>query len=194
MNSEMGEDIILVRKTRRGDQQAFRQLVEKYQNYVFTIGFRVLKNREEAEEAAQSTFLKVYENLDSFAEESKFSTWLYTVAYRTALDQARRKKLDTHSIDDEDSYLQVEDRSHRNPAEQMHQQDIQKQVRAAINRLAPLDASIVSMFYLHDMQVKQIAQITELSVSNVKTKLYRLREAMREDLSQHLQAEISDML
>ena len=74
-----------------GDQASYRSLVERYQNYIFTITYNVLKNREEAEEAAQDVFIKVYKTLRSFERKSKFSTWLYTIAFRTALDYQKRK-------------------------------------------------------------------------------------------------------
>jgi RNA polymerase sigma factor (sigma-70 family) len=77
----------------RGDQAAYRSLIDRYQKYVFTIAYNILKNREEAEEAAQDVFIKVYKTLRGFERKSKFSTWLYTIAYRTALDYQKKEEI-----------------------------------------------------------------------------------------------------
>ncbi len=177
-----------------GDQTAYRSLVERYQNYAFTITYNVLKNREEAEEAAQDAFIKAYKMMASFERKSKFSTWLYTIAYRTALDYYKKKKHQTRSIDSEESYLQIEDTKTLNPDQSMQQEDIKEQLKAAIRQLKPSDASVITLFYLHEKSVQEVAQIMNLTVSNVKTKLHRLREALRNQLETQLKTEIQDLL
>ncbi|MCB0571143.1 MAG: sigma-70 family RNA polymerase sigma factor [Phaeodactylibacter sp.] len=190
----MDEDLRLVEQTLKGNQAAFEQLVQRYQHYVFTITHRVLPLREEAEEAAQDAFLKAYTMLGAFERKSKFSTWLYTIAYRTAVDTSRRKKLDSTSIDDSDTYLQIADTSMGNPAEETHQQDLSEQLQEVIQKLKPEDAMLVTLFYLHEKPVKEAAEIIGLSVSNAKTKLHRLRESLKESLTRQLKAEIQDLL
>jgi len=177
-----------------GDQTAYRSLIERYRNYIFTITYNVLKNREEAEEAAQDVFIKIYKTLGSFERKSKFSTWAYTIAYRTALDYHKKKKRHTQSIDAEESYLQIEDKVSLNPDQTMHQQDLKEKLKAAIRQLKPIDASVITLFYLHEKSVQEVAQILELTVSNVKTKLHRLRETLRTQLEQQLKTEIQDLL
>lgn len=190
----MDEDIRLVDRTLGGDQAAFEQLVLRYQDYVFTITHRVLPSREDAEEAAQDTFLKVYSTLGAFERKSKFSTWLYTIAYRTAVDTARRKKLDATSIDDGNSYLQIADEGSGSPAEEAYQQDLAEQLQQALKRLKPEDSTLITLFYLHEKPVKEVAEIMGLSLSNAKTKLHRLRESLKYTLSKQLKAEIQDLL
>ena len=101
----MEEDLKLIKLVLKGSNPAFKRLIDKYQDFVFSITLKVLKSREEAEEAAQDVFLKVYRTLGSYEQKSKFSTWLYTIAYRTALDRTRKKQLDVYSVDDDESYL-----------------------------------------------------------------------------------------
>ena len=156
----MEEDLLLVQRVLRGEQAAFRQLVEQYQNYVFTIAMRVLNSREEAEEVAQDVFLKVYKMLGSYRQESKFSSWLYA---STAFQAP-----DVHS---------------KSPAELTQDNDLKHQVQSVINRLKPSDASIITLYYLNEQSVQEIAEITGLSVTNVKTKLFRLREQLRQELT-----------
>lgn len=190
----MEDDSLLVKQSLRGSRPAFQRLVEKYQDYVFTITFKVLKSREEAEEAAQDVFIKVYESLGTFEGKSKFTTWLYTIAYRTALDRVRKKQLPTSSIDDEDSYLQIADTGGSGPAEELYREDLSSQLQAAIKRLKPTDAALITLFYLHERPVKDVAEILGLTVTNAKTKLHRLRETLKEELSSQLETEIQDLL
>lgn len=179
----MEEDLLLVQRVLRGEQAAFRQLVEQYQNYVFTIAMRVLNSREEAEEVAQDVFLKVYKMLGSYRQESKFSSWLYAITYRTAIDNARKKKLPLQSIESGSTAFQAPDVHSKSPAELTQDNDLKQQVQSVINRLKPSDANIITLYYLHEQSVQEIAEITELSVTNVKTKLFRLREQLRQELT-----------
>ncbi|MEN0004538.1 MAG: sigma-70 family RNA polymerase sigma factor [Bacteroidota bacterium] len=190
----MEEDIKLINATLKGDQFAFQHLVEKYQHYVFTITYRVLKRREEAEETAQDVFIKVYKTLGSFEQRSKFTTWLYAVTYRTALDKARKKNYPIDSIDDDDNYLQLENTFGESPSDAIQQEDLQSQLERAISRLKPVDASLITLFYLHEKSIKEIAAITGLTISNIKTKLHRLREQLKVLLEEQLQQEIHDLL
>ncbi len=189
----MDEDIQLIKAVLNGNQPAFQRLVERYQHFVFTIALRILKTREEAEEAAQDVFIKVYKTLGNFEKKSKFSTWLYTVTYRTAIDIARKKQLLTDSIDDDQSFLQVED-TERTPVQELQQSDLQQQLQAAIQKLKPDDAALITLYYLNEKSVREIADITGLTETNIKTKLHRTREMLREYLNEQLQAEIKDMI
>lgn len=188
------KDVILVQRVLQGDQSAFRLLVERYQSYVFTIAYKVLKQREAAEEVAQDVFLKVYRMLGSFQQKAKFSTWLYTIAYRTALDEARKKKRHALSIEADDQYLQLEDVDGKSPAFDALQGDLNKQLEKAILHLKSTDATLICLYYLQEKNVREIQVITGLSKSNIKTKLFRLREQLRLQLKQQLQEEVKNLL
>ncbi|MFN7115785.1 MAG: RNA polymerase sigma factor [Saprospiraceae bacterium] len=187
------DDIRLIEATLKGSRPAFQQLVERYQHFVFTIAFRILRSREEAEEAAQDVFVKVYKTLNSYEKKSKFSTWLYTVTYRTAIDIARKKQLLTDSIDDDANFLQME-AAEDSPLKEVQHVDLQVQLQVAINQLRPDDAALITLFYLNEKTVKEISEITGLTETNIKTKLHRTRELLREHLSEHLKAEIQDFI
>ena len=101
-------DIELITKTMAGNQSAYAELIKRHQRFVFTLAMRFTKSREDAEEVAQDCFIKAYRSLDSFKKESKFSTWLYTIVYTTAMTSLRKKRLDTASIDDEGTHIQIE--------------------------------------------------------------------------------------
>ncbi len=193
----MEKDLRLIRRVISGDQQAFASLVDEYKDYVFSICLRVLKKREEAEEAAQDTFLKVYKTLGSFGQKSKFSTWLYTVAYRTALDKTRRKKQRFQSIDEDNPDsppLQLAGDDAEQPDVQTDSRDLRSHLEKAIALLPPIDAAVITLFYLHEKSVKEVALITGMTETNVKTKLHRLRERLKLKLNQYLEAEIQDLI
>src|SRR5688500_5845045 len=91
----------IISKVLGGDQQAYAILVDRYQNYVFTLSLRFTKNREDAEEVSQDIFIKAYRALADFKGNSKFSTWLYTIVNNTCISFLRKKKLQSHSLDTE---------------------------------------------------------------------------------------------
>lgn len=184
----------LVVQVLKGNQAAFRQLVDRYKDYVFTVCFRVLQQREEAEEAAQDVFIKVYRTLGSFEQKSKLSTWLYTVAYRTALDKLRTRKKGSVSIDQEDNYLQIPDAASPGAEQAMNTASLKGQLLVAIRQLKPQDAAIVTLFYLKEKSIKEIVEITGLTATNVKTKLHRTRESLKKHLERQLGQEIKDNL
>ena len=184
----------LVVQVLAGHPAAFRQLVEKYKDYVFTVCFRVLQQREEAEEAAQDVFIKVYRTLGSFEQKSKLSTWLYTVAYRTALDKLRTRKKGNISIDQEDNYLQIPDAADQGAEHSTNAESLKVQLQIAIRQLKPQDAAVVTLFYLKEKSIKEIVEITGLTATNVKTKLHRTRESLKKYLERQLGKEIKDNL
>jgi RNA polymerase sigma-70 factor (ECF subfamily) len=100
MSTGLGDNEIISRVL-KGEQNAYAELVNRYQAYVFTLVLRMIKSREDAEEVAQDVFIKAYRSLADFRGESKFSTWLYTIANTTSITFLRKKKLDVHSLDNE---------------------------------------------------------------------------------------------
>src|SRR5476651_372470 len=104
-------DIALIEQTLAGNQSAYAELVKRHQRFVFTLAMRFAKGREDAEEIAQDCFIKAYRSLASFQGQSKFSTWLYSIVYTTAMTFLRKKRVDTDSLDDENTYIQVANQS-----------------------------------------------------------------------------------
>lgn len=189
----MENDHLLIKETLKGNKAAFGSLVERYQDYVFSVTFKVLKNREEAEEAAQDSFVKAYRALASFEKRSKFGTWLYQIAWRTAIDRYRSKPKPSQSLDDEDSYLQVAD-SGANPEQQFQQKNARAVIEQALSQMKPKDAALLTLYYLNEQSVKEIAEITGLSESNVKVKLFRLRDTLKNVMTRNLRGEVKNLL
>ena len=101
-------DTEIISRVLNGEQQAYALLVERYQNYVFTLCLRLIENREDAEEVAQDIFVKAYRSLADFRGDAKFSTWLYTIVRTSSITFLRKKKLVVVSLDNEKNVVQVE--------------------------------------------------------------------------------------
>ncbi|MEL6812265.1 MAG: RNA polymerase sigma factor [Bacteroidota bacterium] len=181
----------LIDQTLHGDTHAFSTLVEKYQGYVFTIVLRMVKVREEAEEVAQDTFIKAFESLESFRGESKFSSWLYSIAYRKALDRIRKNKRQQTSelleeITEGDAAM-VE-----NALQQLEKKERKDQIQRCIMELPEVEAALITLYYFEEQSVKEIASVTQLSEENIKVKLYRSRKKLFTLLQQFVLPEISN--
>jgi RNA polymerase sigma factor (sigma-70 family) len=181
----------LIEQTLKGDTSSFGKLVERYQDFVFTIAFRIMKVREEAEEVAQDSFIKAYESLNSFRGESKFSSWLYSIAYRKALDALRKNKKYKASeiIDDitEGEVSGIEDALHYLEGEER-----KKAIQDCILKLASDEATIITLYYFQDQSVREISTITGLSEDNIKVKLYRSRKKLFGFLKHFILPEITN--
>jgi len=181
----------LIDKTLQGDTRAFGLLVEQYQGYVFTIIVRMVKVREEAEEVAQDTFIKAFESLSSFRGESKFSSWLYSIAYRKALDRLRKnKKYNTSELLED--ITESEAGISENALHILEDKERKEQIQHCIMQLPEVDAALITLYYFEEQSVKEIAGITQLSEENIKVKLYRSRKKMFTLLKHLVLPEISN--
>src|SRR5471030_1256154 len=140
-------DFELIQETLAGNQSAYADLVKRHQRFVFTLAMRFAKRREDAEEIAQDCFIKAYKSLGSYRGQSKFSTWLYSIVYTTAMTALRKKRVDTDSIDDENTYIQVENQSSVYDVNNAENRSRSFYLNQAIEQLLPDDAAIITFFY-----------------------------------------------
>ncbi|QYA24046.1 RNA polymerase sigma factor [Gramella sp. MT6] len=184
-------DQYLVERTLEGDTAAFGELVDRYQNFVFTIAIRILKVTEEAEEVGQDSFIKAYDSLKSFRGDSKFSTWLYRIVYHKSLDRLKmNKRHRTYEIIEEiteDNLDHIE-----NGLEFMLSEERSSIIKNCIDRLPEDEAAIISLYYFEEQSVKEIAKVTDLTEDNIKIKLYRSRKKLFSLLEGYIKPEISD--
>ena len=172
-------DDILIAQVLKGDNAAFRMLVERHQNLVFTIAFRITGKREEAEEVAQDVFLKVYNNLAGFEGTAKFSSWLYRIAYNTALTKIRNRKEAFKTLDNFDNSNYKSSAAVLNEAEQVFTKEY---LDKAINLLEPDESTLITLFYLSEQSLEEIAQVLNIEANAVKVRLHRARKKLREKL------------
>ncbi len=176
-----------------GEQSAFALLVEKYQNYVFTLVLRFTDNREDAEEIAQDTFVKAYRSLADFRGDSKFSTWLFTITRTTCLSFLRKKKLDTRSLDNERTGLQVQNKESGFNANLIEQKSKHAMLNKAISMLSPDDAQVLNLFYKGDQTLDEIGKIMRLDPNTVKVKLHRARQRLKQKMETYFAHEVREI-
>jgi RNA polymerase sigma-70 factor (ECF subfamily) len=152
---------------------------------VHTVSGRIMRNTMDAEEVTQDVFVKAFQRLAEFEGTGKFSTWLYSIAYRTAISAIRNRKERGESLE-ELKEMGVEPSVE--PSESMA--DRKRVLEFALATLAPEDAAILTMFHLEEMSVEEIVTVTELGASNVKVKLHRGRKKLHEILRHHLKDEL----
>lgn len=180
------DDIYYVDKVMNGDSSAYAFLVEKHKNLVFSIVIKVLDSREDAEEIAQDAFLKAYQSLGSFEKKSKFSTWLYRIAYNAAISKARKKKVEFVSMD-ENTIVNYSTDDLTESVHQIDPEERQQALRRALSALPAQDNLLISLFYKAEHSIEDISGITGLSESNVKVRLHRIRKKLYEEMNPAMQ-------
>ena len=187
------KDQIYIDKVLEGDTSSYSYLVEKYKDMAYTVALKIVRNAEDAEEVAQDSFIKAFQQLRTFQGKSKFSTWLYTIVYRTAISKTRKKKIEVTAIDEyvidnystDTSFSQIEE---------LKYEEQQKYIKAAIDRLPELDALLVTLFYMNDNSLDEIEKITGYTKTNIKVRLFRARKKLYKSLEYFLKKELKTIL
>ncbi|SFW13456.1 RNA polymerase sigma-70 factor, ECF subfamily [Sinomicrobium oceani] len=170
------KDDYYIRQVLEGKTEAFAFLVEKYKDMVFTLSIKMLKDREEAEEITQDVFMISYRSLREFRGDSRFSTWLYRIAYNKCLDVLKRKG--RYVIVDYPDRLTGVPHEALNALQQIVEKDRNEAVRQAVKLLPEDDRVLVWMYYFDEMSIKEIAKVVNLSEANIKIKLFRSRKIL----------------
>jgi len=185
-------DSFYIEKVLSGDHKSFAYLIDKHKDLVYTIAMRIVRNREDAEEVAQDVFLKAFQSLNTFKKESKFSTWLYRIVYNTSISRIRKKKLETSGIDQQliQNYTLDEIFENINAIDKNEQKIILKHL---FDKLNPEESTLITLFYYKEMSTDEIAEVSNLSQSNVKVKLFRIRNKMHNELQRILSQERKEL-
>ncbi|MDR2146860.1 MAG: RNA polymerase sigma factor [Tannerella sp.] len=170
-------DNYYVEKIRNGETDGFAPLLERYSKQVFAMIVRIVENKEDAEELTQDVFMKVYRNLDAFKGESSFSTWLYRIAYNIAVSATRKKSNEVTAIDEE-MMERVSDMAEDEFSDEDASAKRADYLNMALDKLPPDEKAIVLMHYRDERSMEEIAEITGLSATNVKTKIFRIRKKL----------------
>jgi len=192
MSTGLGDNEVISRVL-LGEQNAYAELVTRYQNYVFTLILRMIKSREDAEEIAQDVFVKAYRSLADFRGESKFSTWLYTITNTTCITFLRKKKLDVHSLDNEKVFEVAGNKDSGLRANVVEQKSRVNMVTRAIAMLSPDDAEIITLFYKAEQSLEEIARILGLEINTAKVRLHRARGRLKEKMEKHFTEEVKNI-
>jgi RNA polymerase sigma-70 factor (ECF subfamily) len=172
-------DILYIEKVLEGNANAFSYIVDRHKDKAFNLACRICGNREEAEEITQDSFLKAYRSLGSFKMQSSFATWFYRIVYNTSISYIRTRKKGILSLEDfpadatdfiSASYSEEEaDNEYRTAL-----------INFAFQKLREEDRGLITLYYHEEMSTDEIAEVTGISKSNLKVKLFRARQKMQE--------------
>lgn len=178
-------------KILQGETNAFAMLVNRYKDMIYTLALKMIKNREEAEEVAQDTFIKIFNSLSKFKGDSKFSTWIYKIAYNTCLDRLKKNKKEEQniSIDEFSSHLI---KTMDNALSALEDKERKQTIQNCLNLLPSEENFLLTLFYFEDQNLEEIGKIMSINANNVKVKLFRSRQKLAVILKKQLEPEIVD--
>ena len=178
----------IVARARAGEEAAYRELIRRYERPIFSLLFRMVRDRELAEDLAQETFVKALNAIESYRPEFKFSSWIFKIANNAAIDHLRRRELDTLSLDGsphaetpeaiEATALQIGDRQ-ETPLDAVESKELGGAIEAAIARLRPEYRSCILLRHVEGRAYEEIAEILSLPLGTVKTYIHRARNELR---------------
>jgi len=177
------EEYSLIDKILAGDRQQYSILVDGYKTYAFTIAFKILGNRPDAEEAAQDAFIKAFHYLKSFNRQAKFSTWLYRIVFNTAISYKRKSKQTFQSI--ENTIVEYSDRADK----QMERDDKQLYVGKAMDSLNEADRLAIQLFYIKEFSLEEVAETMGQNMNTLKVRIHRARLRLADELKKILKEE-----
>ena len=194
MQTDSDIDIKDIRQTLNGNQAAYQRLMNRYKGMVYTLALRLVNNPQEAEEVAQDAFVKAYRSLPRFEGKSKFSTWLYSITYKTAISHLRsqtNKKVLYNNREPEDYDMKT---TSLPQFTKLKAQQRKRFLQQAIASLPKEEATIITLFYLHELSLKEIVKTMNISLSNAKVKLHRARKKLLPALKVLLKEEVKEIL
>ena len=178
----------VVLQARAGLQAAYRELIRRYERPIFALLFRMVRDRELAEDLAQETFIKALNAIESYRPEFKFSSWIFKIANNAAIDHLRRRELDTLSLDGsphaetpeamQATALQIGARQ-ESPLDTVEAKELGGAIEAAIGRLRPEYRSCILLRHVEGRAYEEIAEILDLPLGTVKTYIHRARNELR---------------
>jgi RNA polymerase sigma-70 factor, ECF subfamily len=179
----MEEERLWALRAQQGDQDAFACIVDAYQRPVYNLAYRMLGTAEEAEDASQEAFLRVYTRLETYDPSRKLSSWVLSIVSHHCIDRLRKRRGHTVSMEDVEAERWLPDHDPL-PEETSLDQERDAHIRFLLATLPPQYRLYIILRYWHDMSYEEIAEITSTTQSAVKSRLHRARRAMAEALQQ----------
>ena len=194
MNATPVSDHELVTRAQLGSEKAYRELLDRYQRPVFSIIFRMIRDREQAEDLAQETFVRVFNHIGRYDPRYKFSSWIFKITTNLTIDWIRRKELKTVSIDGSRNAVTSDEMEasaitivseDENPEELLEAKELGEEIEEAIGKLRPEYRAAILLRHVEGREYQEIAEIMALPLGTVKTYIHRGRNELRDTL-QHL--------
>lgn len=185
-------ELLLIKRSIKGDVDAFEELIKDYKKIAYNIALRVLRNKEDAEDISQEALVKVFKNIDSFNMQSTFKVWLYRIVMNTCLDFKRKKRIVTYSIDkplenDESEILQDIPDNSNNPDVIIQNKLESQMLNECIEMLDDDFRTVIVLRDLQNLSYKDIASVLSCNEGTVKSRLNRARKKLRDIITKKLQ-------
>ena len=174
----------LIDKVLAGDQGAFGELVDKYKSLAYNVAYRVLRHEEEAQEAAQDAFVKAYRHLSGFDRRSKFTTWFYRIVTNESLSRARKKKYEKVDIREARFIGHTDNQLSENP----------ELIQMGLDQIGNKDAEMLTLFYLKELSLDEMAEMLEMTANNVKVAVHRARARLARKMLELLGEEVYELV
>ena len=185
----------IIERAKQGDKAALSQLVNTYSERIFNLALRILRRKEDAEDILQETFLTVIEKLHTFDGRSSFFTWIYRIATNASLMRLRKKKLVFQDLAEDDDYNDsVESRVFidwtQDPAVNLYDQEVKMKIEEAVNKLSDIYRSVFVLRDIEGLSIKETSAILNITEENVKIRLRRARQFLRDYLSEYFEERV----
>ena len=178
-------DNSIIERILAGDKSGYRDLASRHKDYAFTVAFKITEKREDAEEIAQDAFIQAFKALSTFNQEAKFTTWFYRIVFNKG-----KNRIQTEDIELSQSAQFI-------PADTANELKVSEQrqyIQKAFNHLSPDDVTVITLFYLKEQSLEEIAQIVGISAETIKVKLCRARKRLAETMNKMLGKEVRTLI
>lgn len=187
----------LIERAKEGDKEALTRLVNRYSERIYNLALRILRNREDAEDVLQETFLAVVEKLHTFDGRSSFFTWIYRIATNASLMRLRKKKLIFQDLVDNDDFQEtVESRVFidwsQDPSLGVFDEEVKRKIDEAVNKLSDIYRSVFILRDIEGLSIKETSEILGITEENVKIRLRRARQYLRDHLSDYFEERMAE--
>jgi len=183
-------DQVIIENVLEGDIAQYNELVLRHKDYAYSLALKIVHNPMDAEEIAHDAFIKAYKSLARFNQKAKFSTWLYRIVFNTAVSHTRKNSLIAEDIDE----VSIQPVSASTSSEGLYSEERTKYINQAMNRLLPLDATLITLFYMKQLNLEEIGQVVGLRATAIKVKLFRARKRLGHELELLLHHEVQAIL
>jgi RNA polymerase sigma-70 factor (ECF subfamily) len=172
----MHDETLLIKKVQEGDIDAFKEIIILYKKPMYNLCFRMLNSREEAEDATQEAFIKIYRGINTYNAKYKLSSWVFKIASNVCIDAIRKRKTYTVSIDD----YEIPDKY--TPEENYIDSEMKRDVNAAVESLPQIYKEVIIYYHFMNLSYKEISDILDMPMTKVKNRLYRARLILKQKL------------
>lgn len=183
-------DISIIERILAGDKAGYRDLANRHKDYAFTVAYKIVGTREDAEEVAQDAFIQAFQALPQFNKESKFTTWFYRIVFNAALMFKRKNRIQTDDIEASQSAQAAS----ADTLDEIKSAEQKRYIQKALNHLSPDDVTMITLFYLKEQNLEEIAQIVGISADTAKVKLCRARKRLAEEMKRLLGNELHSLV